>query len=77
MEYTYAEYAIEKTLQLLGIDSPTGYTARAAQWVRQAFSDLGFAAKITQKGGVLVDLGGEQSARARFCFRRIPTPWAV
>ena len=34
MEYTYAEYAIEKTLQLLGIDSPTGYTARAAQWVR-------------------------------------------
>ncbi len=62
MEYTYAEYAIEKTLQLLGIDSPTGYTARAAQWVRQAFSDLGFAAKITQKGGVLVDLGGEQSA---------------
>ena len=55
----YAKYAVEETVKLLAIDSPTGYTAKAAQWVQKAFEDLGFAAKITNKGGVLIDFGGE------------------
>lgn len=58
---TYAEYATEKACELLAIDSPTGYTADAAAWVKTAFSDLGFPAEITRKGGVLVDLGGQNS----------------
>lgn len=56
---TYAEYAIEKACELLAIDSPTGYTARAAAWVQNSFSELGFSAEITRKGGVLIDLGGQ------------------
>ena len=59
IEKLYADYAWEQTEKLLSIDSPTGYTAAAAQWVRDAFAVLGFYAKITTKGGVLVDLGGE------------------
>ena len=55
----YADFAWEQTTQLLAIDSPTGYTAKAAQWVKGAFEALGFSAKITNKGGVLVDLGGK------------------
>ncbi len=62
MERIYAEYAWEKTETLLSIDSPSGYTDRAAAWVRDAFADLGFDAQITVKGGVLVDLGGENDA---------------
>ena len=58
---TYAEYATEKACELLAIDSPTGYTADAAAWVKNVFSDLGFPAEITRKGGVLVDLGGQNS----------------
>ena len=58
----YAEYAWEMTETLLAIDSPTGYTAKAAAWVRDAFQKLGFPAEITVKGGVLVDLGGEDAA---------------
>ena len=58
---TYADYAWGQTEALLAIDSPSGYTAKAAQWVQKAFSDLGFAASITAKGGVLVDLGGENT----------------
>jgi len=59
IEKKYADFAWEQTAALLAIDSPTGFTDRAAQWVKMAFEILGFSAKITTKGGVLVDLGGE------------------
>ena len=36
-------------------------TRRAAEWVKDAFEALGFPAKITTKGGVLADLGGENA----------------
>ena len=61
IEKMYAEYAWEKTETLLSIDSPSGYTAKAAAWVKEAFEKLGFSAVITIKGGVLVDLGGQNS----------------
>ena len=59
IEKMYAEYAWEKTEALLSIDSPSGYTTKAALWVKDSFEKLGFSAQITAKGGVLVDLGGE------------------
>ncbi len=60
IEYSYADYATEKAVELLGIDSPTGFTARAAEWTQKNFTKLGFSAHITEKGGVLIDLGGEK-----------------
>ncbi|MBQ7801767.1 MAG: M42 family metallopeptidase [Oscillospiraceae bacterium] len=54
----YADYAWEQAAALLAIDSPSGYTAKAAVWVKDAFEALGFSAKITTKGGILIDLGG-------------------
>ena len=58
MERTYAEYAARQAMELLAVDSPTGFTARAADWVQRAFEELGYTARRTAKGGVLVDLGG-------------------
>ena len=58
----YADFAWEQTAALLAIDSPTGFTGKAAAWVKSAFENLGFAASITTKGGVLIDLGGEDEA---------------
>ena len=55
----FAEYSWEKAAALLAIDSPSGYTDRAAKWVKEEFEALGFDAKITTKGGVLINLGGE------------------
>ncbi|MBR2309846.1 MAG: M42 family metallopeptidase [Oscillospiraceae bacterium] len=55
----YADFAWEQAETILNIDSPTGYTAEAAAWVKEAFEKLGFAATITTKGGVLADLGGK------------------
>jgi len=54
----YADFAVEKTVELLAIDSPTGYTEQASQYVFNKFCELGFKAELTRKGGVLVDLGG-------------------
>ncbi len=59
MDMQYANYAWEQTEKLLAIDSPSGYTAKAAEWVKEAFAALGFAATITTKGGVIIDLGGQ------------------
>ncbi len=58
MEIEYANYAVEQAVRLLAIDSPSGFTEKAALWVQKAFSSLGFSAVRTGKGGVLVDLGG-------------------
>ena len=58
IDFAYADYAWERAEKLLAIDSPTGFTKQAAQWVKDAFTALGFAAQITAKGGVLIDLGG-------------------
>ncbi|MDY4488912.1 MAG: M42 family metallopeptidase [Candidatus Faecousia sp.] len=60
----YADFSWEQTEKLLAIDSPSGYTEAAAQWVKEAFEGLGFAAAITTKGGVLADLGGRDDADA-------------
>ncbi len=59
IEKHYADYAWEKAAQLLAIDSPSSFTQMAALWVKDTFQNLGFHASITQKGGVLVDLGGK------------------
>ena len=40
----YADYAWEQTAALLAIDSPSGFTRRAAEWVKDAFEALGFPA---------------------------------
>lgn len=63
MNRTYATYATEEAVKLLAIDSPTGYTSQAAAWVRDAFSALGYEARITVKGGVMVTLseGNEEN----------------
>ena len=64
IEKVYADFAWEQAAELLAIDSPSGFTGKAAAFVRKAFADMGFDAKITTKGGVLVDLGGEDAENA-------------
>ncbi len=54
----YVNFAVEKTVELLAIDSPTGFTRDAEDFVLREFTALGYAASRTVKGGILVDLGG-------------------
>ena len=64
MDRKYADFAAQEAVRLLDIDSPTGYTEAAAEWVKNEFSALGFEAHTTAKGGVLVKLGGEDETDA-------------
>ena len=54
----YVDYILDVTTRLLAIDSPTGYTKQAAQFVMDEYKKLGYEPKQTVKGGVLVDIGG-------------------
>lgn len=55
----YVDYMVDQTCKLLNIDSPTGYTAMAAKYLMDEYEKLGYKPVMTTKGGVLVDLGGE------------------
>lgn len=52
----YTDFIVAEAEKLLAIDSPSGYTEAAAQWVMAEFAKLGFEPKQTIKGGVLVKL---------------------
>ncbi len=45
---------LEQTKKILSIDSPTGFTAHAAEYVLGAYKKLGYDAKLTNKGGIFV-----------------------
>jgi len=73
MNRDYANYAVEQATSLLAIDSPSGFTDKAAEWILNQFLALGFDTKLTVKGGVLVDLGGENSDDALLLEAHIDT----
>ncbi len=52
----YIDYICEQTKRVLAIDSPTGYTREAAEYVMEEYRKLGYQPVMTVKGGVLVDL---------------------
>lgn len=60
----YVDYIVEETRKILAIDSPTGYTKNAATYLMDTYRELGYHPQLTVKGGVLVDLGGEDSGNA-------------
>ena len=73
IDLKYADLAWEQTASLLAIDSPTGYTDYAALWLKSSFEMLGFPTTITTKGGVLVDLGGENAEDALLLAAHVDT----
>ena len=57
----YVEYMVKQAVDVLDIDSPTGFTKNAADHIMAEYKKLGFEPKLTTKGGVIVDLGGKNS----------------
>ena len=54
----YSSYILEETKEILGIDSPSGYTKEVAQYVLEKYREFGYEPVFTKKGGVLVCLNG-------------------
>ena len=55
----YLEYILEETTKILAIDSPSGFTQKAAEYVMNAYTALGYTPVQTVKGGVLCEIGGQ------------------
>ena len=73
IDFSYADYAWEQAAAVLAIDSPAGFTGKAALWVKESFEKLGFAASITNKGGIFIDLGGRNEKDALFLEAHVDT----
>lgn len=69
----YVDYAVEQTMKLLAIDSPTGYTDQAAEACLNEFRAMGYRAWLTGKGGVVADLGGQDENDALWVEAHIDT----
>lgn len=52
----YMDYIMEMTEKLLAIPSPSGYTHRAADFLKKELEALGYQPVLTRKGAVLVQL---------------------
>lgn len=53
------DYIMKKLEEIISVDSPSGFTARAAEKIKSELSSLGFSPVMTNKGGVFCELGGE------------------
>ncbi len=73
----YVDYIVEETKKILAIDSPSGFTREAADYVMQAYRALGYEPKQTVKGGVLVALGGRDKKNAVMLEAHIDTLGAM
>ena len=69
----YTDYIVEQTKSLLAIDSPSGYTEEAADYVVKTFEELGYKPQKTTKGGVLVCLGGKKTGQGVLLEAHIDT----
>lgn len=68
LERKYAEFAADKAIELLKIDSPSGFTKNASKWVSKEFEAFGCKTTITNKGAVLIDFGGGESKEGAVLF---------
>ncbi len=64
MNTDYVDYMVKETTDLLAIDSPTGFTKMAAEHLVKKYEELGYKPVLTTKGGVLIDLGGDNAEDA-------------
>lgn len=69
----YLDYMLAETKKILAIDSPSGYTQQAADYVMEAYRALGYEPQLTVKGGVFVDLGGTDASDALLLEAHIDT----
>lgn len=73
----YVDYIVEETKKILAIDSPSGFTKEAAEYVMDAYRALGYKPQMTVKGGVLVALGGKDKENAVMLEAHIDTLGAM
>lgn len=59
----YLDYILEETKKLLAIDSPSGFTEKAASYVMNEYAALGYTPVRTTKGGVYCEISRDSNKR--------------
>lgn len=60
MREEYLKYALKTLEELVMIPSPSGFTDNITDYLIKELTDLGYAPKRMNKGGVAVELGGDE-----------------
>ncbi len=55
----YMDFVVEQVVNLCEIASPSGFTKKAESYLQDFFTKLGFENRISNKGSVIVELGGK------------------
>lgn len=55
----YLDYAMDQIVKLCKTPSPSGYTKKAQSYLIEELAFLGYTPKLTNKGSILVNIGGE------------------
>lgn len=63
--------------KLTSIPSPTGYTKEIIKYIKEELSSFGYESKITNKGGLLLTLMGENQTKERYVTAHIDTLGAM
>ena len=72
------KYTLKKTVELLAIPSPVGYTHMAIEWVRKELESLGIKKyNITKKGALIAYVKGKDSNYKKMISAHVDTLGAV
>ncbi|MFA9462937.1 MAG: M42 family metallopeptidase [Velocimicrobium sp.] len=74
---TEIDYIINETKKIVSIDSPSGYTKEAADYIIKEYTALGYKPERTIKGGILVEIGGSDADNAVLLEAHIDTLGAM
>lgn len=77
MNISILDYTLKALKEILAIDSPSGFTDAAANYAADQLKEMGYHPVFTKKGGVLCDLGGEDTADALLLSAHIDTLGAM
>ena len=69
----YLDYVIDTAKQLLSIDSPSGFSKAAIDFVMEEYKKLGFEPQLTAKGGIVVRLGGPEDSEGLLLSGHVDT----
>lgn len=67
------EETISFLVELLSINSPTGYTRRAINFLKTRIEEVGYEAEITPKGNLIVQVDGQDTSQTRGLSAHVDT----
>lgn len=71
------KYIVDKTVELLAVPSPVGYTDLAIDWVKKELEALGLEHTTTKKGALITYIKGEDSSYRKMISAHVDTLGAV